>query len=82
MLSTPQSVNLAEKQEGEALDSQGLMQTQAASGRSTTIRVAALPRAQYRGGNSHVGGVRLQAANYEGDGGGEPVRHLGRHGAG
>ena len=82
MLSTPQSVNLAKNEKGEALDSQDLMQTQAASGRSTTVRTMALPRAWHRGGSSHVGGVGLQAANDEGDGGGEPVGHLGRHGTG
>lgn len=43
VLSTPQSVNLAEKERDEALDSQDFMQTQAASGRSTTVRALALP---------------------------------------
>lgn len=33
-------------------------------------------------GDSHVGGVGLQAADDEGDGGGEPVGHLGWHGTG
>lgn len=82
MLSTPQSVNLAEKEKGEALDSQAPMQRQAASGRSNMLRATALPWARHEGSDSHVGGVGLQAANDEGDGGGEPVRHLGWHGAG
>lgn len=82
MLSTPHSVNLAKKEKGEALDSQALVQTQAATGRSTTVGVPMLPQAWHGGSDSHVGGVRLQATNDEGDGGGEPVRHLGWHGAG
>lgn len=82
MLSTPQSVNLAEKEKGEALDSQDLMETQAASGRSTTVGDSAATGMARGGGDSHVGGVRLQAANNEGYGGGEPVGHLGWHGAG
>lgn len=82
MLSTPQSVNLARKEKGEALGCQDLMQTQATSDSSILARGTALPCGWHGGDHSHVGGVRLQAANDEGDGGGEPVRHLGRHGAG
>lgn len=46
------------------------------------VRVTMLLWVWYKGDNSHVGGVWLQAANDEGDGGGNPVRHLGWHGAG
>lgn len=53
------------------------METQAAS---KGIRMSALPQARHR--HSHVGGVGLQAADNEGDGGGESVRHLGWHGTG